>query len=538
MTQFKSRLSSEQGISLIVTLVLMVVLMASGATVLHFSSSNARTSEYASDDARALQFAEAGLNHARSTLWASVDASDPSAVGNGNFVLEGAAITFSGTLSGTVWTLTGTATLPNPTGAVGSIIQTVTSQVEVVAALDSDGTAWAHFFGDCDQNLTWSSSGKKITGGTACGDTTLSPSGKKTYPGGCTVPTPSGKKNIGQGWTIWARDSGSIDSPLFSRSNLCLDGSANVADAPVQVHDGIFTEGSASVGASGSPVSDTHVGVGCGLFPLPLSLPCNAADQVFSTLVDSSPLAIVKPPVDLDLWYANASPGPLNNCITGSVPGGFDNNAALRDTSLPTFDLTPGVAYSCETASGKLSYNPGSPGTLAIEGTIFFDGDIVATNSATYTGRGTIYTNGTILIQGSTELCGTAACDGTWDSEADLLVLVSGEPEPVPIDHIQLSKSGKVKSSWTNLPPLYAIELLDSARFQGALYAVADVRLDGSSELWGSAIFRLGLVQGSAQAIHMDIGTLLPGMPLPETGVGAAGTTIILNNVEGSFSGG
>jgi hypothetical protein len=534
MTKFRSRISSEEGISLIVTLILLVVLMVSGASAMHFSSSNTRSAEYASDDARVLQFAEAGLNHARSELWASADPSDPGAVASGNFVLEGATITFSGSLSGTVWTLIGTATRPNPTGAIGSITETTSSQVEVIPALDSAGTAWSHFFGDCDQTLTWSTSGKKITGGNACGDTTLSPSGKKSYPGGCTVPSPSGKKNIGQGWTIWARDNGSIDSPLFTRSNLCLQSAANVAGAPVQVYDGIFTESSAAVGAAGSPVSDTHVGLGCSLSPSPLSLPCDAADQVFSSVIDTTPLAINKPAVDLELWYTNSSPGPLNNCTTGSVPGGFDNNAGLRDTSLPTFDLTPASAYSCETATGKLIYNPGSPGSLMIDGTVFFDGNLIATNSATYSGRGTIYSNGTILIQGTTQLCGDPACDGTWDPEDNLLVLVSGEPEPAPIDHINLTKSGNVKSSWTNLPPLYAIELLDSAKFQGAAYAVADVRLAGTSEFWGSAVFRLGLVEQSAQAIYHDIGALLPGMPLPS--VGEATEILLLRNVGNSFT--
>ena len=172
------------------TLVIVTVLSITGATVVYFSSTHARSADYAADDARALQFAEAGLNHARSALFASPDASHPGAVGNGNFMLEAATITFSGSLSGTIWTLTGSAAVPNPTGPTAApITQTVTSQVEIVTALDSDSTAWAYFFGDCDQTLVWSKSGKKIEDGTVCGDLTTSKSGKKVYPGGCTVPS-------------------------------------------------------------------------------------------------------------------------------------------------------------------------------------------------------------------------------------------------------------------------------------------------------------------------------------------------------------
>ena len=216
------------------------------------------------------------------------------------------------------------------------------------------------------------------------------------------------------------------------------------------------------------------------------------------------------------------------------MPGGFDNNAPFRDTSLLAFDLTPGTAYSCETATGKLVYSPGSPGSLELDGTVFFDGDLIATNSATYTGRGTIYSNGTILIQGTTELCGTATCDTAWDPDANLLALVSGEPTPALICYGKSGKSCGKSGKLYNSAPLYAIELLDSAKFQGAAYAVADVRLSGTSEFWGTAIFRLGLVEQSAQAIYRDIGALLPGMPLP--GVGEATEILILRNVENSFT--
>jgi hypothetical protein len=115
-----------------------------------------------------------------------------------------------------------------------------------------------------------------------------------------------------------------------------------------------------------------------------------AADLVYDAdgVITQNPTTLTKPPVDLTYWYQNASPGPLNACTVGSVPGGFDSGTGGTavppnpNRSRPSFDLTPSTAYSCQTATGQLTWTPGSPGTLVINGTIFFDGDISMSNNA------------------------------------------------------------------------------------------------------------------------------------------------------------
>ena len=110
---------------------------------------------------------------------------------------------------------------------------------------------------------------------------------------------------------------------------------------------------------------------------------------------------------------------------------------------------------------------------------------------------------------GSTTICAVSACDASWDPSTDLLALISGSPDD---------------SS--------TFELKNSAKFQGAAYAVQDLLISNTAELWGAAIFDEALIENSASVYSVPLTTLLPGMPLPS---GGGAQTLVLENVPGSF---
>ena len=148
---FARRLSSEAGITLITAVLAMSSLSSAGATVVYFSSSNARSSAYAADQHGAAGLAEAGLNLARSTLWQAPDPSNPSSVPVTIQTVEGVAVTYSGSFDAgsQIWTLTGSVQVPNPTGAA-PIVRTASSQVRITSSQQgsTNNAIWNYLYQD------------------------------------------------------------------------------------------------------------------------------------------------------------------------------------------------------------------------------------------------------------------------------------------------------------------------------------------------------------------------------------------------------
>ncbi len=83
------------------------------------------------------------------------------------------------------------------------------------------------------------------------------------------------------------------------------------------------------IGTSGSPLTTATIVGGCtGGNPDPH--PCSSTDNVYATTISQTTAPLTKPTVDLANAYATAQPGPLNNCTTGSMPGGFDNDTTMN----------------------------------------------------------------------------------------------------------------------------------------------------------------------------------------------------------------
>jgi hypothetical protein len=181
-----------------------------------------------------------------------------------------------------------------------------------------------------------------------------------------------------------------------------------------------------------------------------------------------------------------------------------------------------GAAYSCSVAGGgSISWVPGDPGTLTVDGTIFFDGDIVMVGStrARIAGRGTVYTSGRVVMDSSIRLCGAftgSDCNfsaGAWNPDVNLLTIVAG-------------------SGTSGLPSdTYAIELNSSVQWQGAFYAVGDFLHTSSAVAQGPVIARQIYYDSSIGTLAAPFVNLTPGAPSGSSGAAT------LTRVPGSWRG-
>lgn len=447
------RLRDARGIALVTAVILLALMSGIGTTVVAYSSSNSRASSLSATEKEAYALAEAGMNLARSTLFQAPSFSSPSAVPEQTLSMGGGTVTYSGTLAGSTWTLSGSGSLPNPTGpGTVPVTRTVSSQVSVTTALQSssNNAVWNYLYAD-DPNT-------------------------------CTH----------------FHNNATISVPTYTRGSLCLENNATFNGPLIEVEQTVSIQNNASIGTSGSSIQQANVAGGCRYASGPLHSPCTASDRVYAQTITTTPSGYHKPPVDIPYWYQNADLGPTHNCTTGSFPGGFDNDSTMN-TSRATLSLIPTTSYDCRRVVngqtvGQLTWTPGQGntcGTLIIVGTVFFDGSISMSNNrkGCYQGRGTIYTSGTLSLENNVYLCGISSCTASWNPSQNLLAVVAG------------SSTASIGISFRN-----------NADFQGALYAVTDYLAENNSDVWGPVIARQIEVENNG-ANYAPIGQLLPAMP-------------------------
>jgi Tfp pilus assembly protein PilX len=455
------RMRDERGIALVLALGMTAALAVSVTAVLLFTSANSRESSRSLADQQAHALAEAALANARDVLYNSTEPLNPSSVPETTTTYPTGTATHVGELSDSIWTLTGTGAVRNPTGGA-DVTRTLTSRVAVGGGSGSPTGA----------NAVWN------------------------YVYSDSLTTCSDLKN-----------SATIDVPVYVRGDLCMSNSSRITADIVQVGGVVSFTNSASIGTALVPIQTARIGTGCQVSGGAVQA-CSASTRVYANEITSAPEGLVKPPVDLDRWYADAKPGPNYTCASLE----FDNDGELN-RSLSTVDLAPESAYDCEVVEdgdvvGRLAWTPGSPGTLEIEGTIFFDGDILFddTDAVVYDGRGTIYASGKITFSNYATVCGVAACDATWNASTDLLAFVAGKP--VGND---------------------AFLIQNQAMFQGAVYAVGDFREQNNGVVWGPIIADSFDISNSGLNHSVPLGTLLQGMP------SNASEVTVLSNVEEGF---
>jgi hypothetical protein len=423
-------------------------------------------------DQRAYGLAETGLSYAFSTLRNAANPYASGSVPATTVTLPTGTVTYAGTLSGSTWTLTGTGSARNPSGPLAAnVVRTVSAQAQVTTTTQPDLRPWNYLF----------------------------------------VDQPSACITLGNSVTL--------NVALYVRGNLCLTNNSQINSPAVHLLGNLSVMNSAQIGALASPISEFQASGTCSYGGSVTT--CGPASRVYATTIGTTPPSIAKPLVDLPYWYSNADLGPLNNCTSGSFSGGFDTNSVL-DVSRGSVNLTPAAAYDCRKVVGgvtvaQLKWQPGSPGTLTIKGTIYFDGNLTWSNLnlIQYDGRATIFASGVLTIANRADLCGVPGCDSAWDPNVDLLAFVIGS-----------------KTSATTTAPT-SVTIGNQVVFQGAIYAVNDVTVSNNTTLWGPILARSVSIANSTliQPSPVPISSYMLGLPA------ATQTVTSVSPVQGSYAG-
>lgn len=449
------RLRQEDGMTLILAVGILAILTIVSTTMITYTSSSARNAGYQRSEDITIDLAEAGLARALSKLSAAPNALAPTLLAGDTYTLDGGTVTVSGVLAAEMWNITSKSFVPNPAGGA-ELSKTLTMQVQI--GIDpTANNAWNYVYSDAPESE------------------------------GCMVL----KNNV------------VIASPLFVKGDLCLQNNARAEGSMVKTGGEVYINGNgASIGnPATSPITyvpELKTGQGCkrSASATPSLAACTTANRVWATATTSDPGTLEKPNVDFSYWYTYSRPGPVYDCTatTGNLPKPaghatmFDSDTTL-DRDRVDFDPMPSNPYSCTVTSGanllgKISWTPDNGdaddfGELQVLGTVFFDGNITFNSGrkAIYTGRGTMYASGRIVFDGNTQVCGATNCDlNAWDTEANLLVLVSGYCNDVVLSCDYGDRN------------VLGFDVNNNAIFQGASYAVGNFNQQNNGQMQGPVI--------------------------------------------------
>jgi Tfp pilus assembly protein PilX len=485
-------LRQEQGQALVMALGMMAVLAAVSTAIFSYTASNSRSASVSDVRQKAYAAAESGINSAVSILGLGTNnALDPclmhpptnpsgyTCASNTAFTssVDNGTVSFYGTFDQTqqLWTLTSTASFPNPTGSATRVRKTMRATVPITANQnDPANTAiWNYIIST------------KTSNSTTC--------------------------------DMWLQNTVQIDEPLYVAGNLCMNNSAQVlqpgATAVKLITLGklILMSPQTSVGTSSQSIYEADVAGGCGASITASTHTCTASDKVYATTLKNTASAISLPVVDDANAYLSAKPGPKNPCsITSGTPPVWDNDSTLDLTNYPngsvpaSFNLTPGSNYTCEATDasgsvvGQLDWN-NTAKLLTIKGKLYIDGSVYSDNGVVnlYSGSATLYLTGTFSITNSTKFCGitaTITCDFTkWSPNSNMLVVVAHGD----------NGSG------------YSISMANSTKWQGGYFAKKNLDL-GQSSIDEGPMFSAGINLGnSVQVRPLPAITNLPlGAPI------------------------
>ncbi len=402
----RRRPGDERGSALILSMGLLVILSITTATLLSYTSTNARTATRSKTDNLSFSLSEAGLanllavlnNPSNNALDQDILPSTEATASTATF--EGGTAKWWGVLdrATAVWSVTGVGLFNNPNGGA-QVRRKLSARVPVFPTntQPANSPAWNYIYA-------------RATGSTC--DVTLS-------------------NNL------------SGNSRFYVAGNLCLGNNVTIASESLIVRGNLDLNNNAQIGSSGTRV-ETYVGGNCRYGGGSWATPCTGnqdSRRIYSKLMPSGAVGVnntaplvPEPAADFVKWYENSIPGPSQSCTTTTgTPPVFDNNYPNRNNSVtPEFDLTPASSYTCRvgqagTPSGELSWNSTSK-VLTVAGSIYIDGSAKVTDSlASYNGQATLYLSGTFLVAG--KLCGGisgANCDFTnWNPNSEMLTIVA-----------------------------------------------------------------------------------------------------------------
>ena len=484
--QLTRLLRREEGSALLIAMGALTVFAIVGTTLTYYTMRNAASASFSKEDTRSFSLAESGLSNAVAVLSnPSNDPLDPDTLPSSEATAStmsygGGTAKWWGVLNrdARVWSVYTQGLHTNPTGPkAAQVRRTLSAKVPVQPV-----------YTQAEENPAWNYIYSRRTGN-AC-DMTVN----NTING---------------------------SSRLYVAGNLCVHNGAAITNGPVIVRGNLdLTHKDAVVGAAANMSTrvETYVGGNCRLTSGAWAVPCTGnqdARRIFSKRdppnyvvgVNNAAPIIAEPIADFARWYEHGIPGPSQSCTTVSgTPPVFDTNYPLRDSSAPTFELTPSTSYTCrvgpaDTPSGELSWNA-STRTLRIAGTVYIDGSVRATNGqlSTYDGQGSLYLSGTFVVDSGTKLCAAASgstCSfSTWDPNTEMLTIAANGADG--------SGNGVVINA--------------NSAFQGALYATQNVYLNNEVAVDGPVVGNTVIINnGVTTDSFPTISTVPVGMPGDET---------------------
>jgi hypothetical protein len=550
-----SKLKSQAGSALVMSMGILAVLTISGTTLVAYSTSNARSGAYSKENERSFSLAEAGLNNAMAVL------SNPSNDSLKQETLpkteatassapyEGGTSKWYGVLDrpNAVWTVTAIGLYNNPTGTgVAQVRRQLTAQVPIQPTYTQplNNPVWNYLYSGhtgstCDQSLN-----NNING----------------------------------------------TSRMYVAGNLCLSPNVQLAQSTVIVGGNLDVANNAALGAATSMSTrvETFVGGNC-RYGVGSWVDCTGnqdARHIYSKRSDNgtyvvgvndNPVPVEPPTADFPLWYEHAIPGPTQSCTTssGTTPT-FDTNSVRDGSVLTVFDLTPSSSYICRvgpgasttltsaitaaqtsltvasptgfptsqfkiriddevmtvtggygttswtvtrgvsgttaashasnqtvlrddaTPSGELSWNA-STKTLTVKGTIYIDGSAKISNGAlnSYNGQATLYLTGTFRATGSVcgSVSGSACAFSTWNPNTEMLTIVAE------------GQGGQVN-------PGDSIQVDNNFSYQGGLFATQAVEFGNNVNVDGPVVGSQILLSNNLTTNDFPIIETVPvGMP-------------------------
>lgn len=495
MRRLRRRFREEQGFALVIALGVTVVFGLMVVTVIESARSNSRNSTMSVGRMSAYNLAEAGINNAMSALRLTTNnALD-------DYVFCAVSVTVPTVAAGTY------PCKHTDTYSSGQVIWYGTLYRNVAAAT----AYWDLFSTGYVRNPYGGADYKKTLRATIpVVPVTTQPLNNPSWNYIFSRNTGSGLVLSGCDMTL--QNSVNVTSPLYVMGNLCLKNTAKISKGPLIVKGSLDLQQSGNqAGAPGAELNEAHIGHGCRYLAQLLHTLCvyglggtiPVRDNIWATILDSSPPVVTPPTVNWNDWYLNGSPGPYYPCAApqagepanpsflfdspvAAVSDSDANKLTYKNDSQGIANLTPSSSYQCKTVNGEISWDYPSK-VLTVSGTIYLDGSakVDIGGVVRYKGQATIYTSGSVLVK-NTQLCGYSAgasCTFTnWDSTKDLLGFVANGNGSLSADNQVASGDG--------------VQFV-SSYFQGAVYATniieigttatVDGPLDGSTVILGQS---------------------------------------------------
>lgn len=363
----------EDGVALVIALLAVLVLSSLTGSVLVATAVNHRSAQTSAQADKAFGLAEDGLAYAEGRLYSAATSGEAVLVPTTTFTQDGGSVTYSGTLSGSTWTLHGTGTVDGATRTVS--VQATVPPPQTV----SDPTIWNYLYADDATNCA----------ATASGNVT-------------------------------------INVPIYSQGGLCFNGNVSYTGSDLEVGLDLGLTGNVSIGSHSQPISKMNVHGIC---------PIAQCDGSHSPIWVNSPgvgttltPALTMPTIDLPGTYATQQAATESGCPAGF----FDNDSTLNNSRGALDPFPSGQSYDCKVGTSELRWD-GSK-NLLVNGVFLFDGGLSLSGNVSilYSGSGTIYFTGGIATSGNVSVCGVTGtsgnrtCTANWNPNTNGLILAAG----------------------------------------------------------------------------------------------------------------